>query len=133
MENLKAFVHRGRGRTEDGQWLLVNTPSESSTDEDFTTTTENPMRPRSYLVESREEERPSRKSSSNSSDEIPKSNEDSRNKTEHVTNEKLMPHLTRRNAICDVIERRMYSGPRSLRKEREDLLRCITLGNYSLL
>lgn len=133
MENLKSLiVHRGRGRSEDGQWLLVNTTSESSTDEDFSPT-ENPMRPRSHLVESRKEGEPSRKTSSNSYEETPRSNEDSGGQTERVTNVRPMPNLTRRNAICDVIEKHMYSGNRSLRKEREDLLRCITLGNYSLL
>ena len=129
MENLKALVHRGRGRTEEGQWLLVNTQSESSTDEDFSLT-KNPIRSRSHLVESRAVE-VQEGSRNNSSEEMSKSTNTSVNKTEQIMNRRLRPQ--RRNAICDELERGMYCGPKSLRKEREDLLRCITLGNYSLL
>jgi hypothetical protein len=133
MENLKAFVHR-KGKPEDSQWLLINAESEDSDKVDSSSIRVTAIRPRSQLIDSADRDsNEGRQRKTSSTRQTPESNETFERKTEQVKNDRLMPSLARRNAICDVIENHMYSGNRSLKKEREDLLRCITLANYSLL
>lgn len=135
MNNLQNLVKRRKLKGADSkQWLLISSESDS----EFSSEQYECSESTSYETDQRlslpsfseKDKRATSKETSMDSVDI----HSPQQKHEHDNIQ--YPVLTsRRNAICDVIEKHTYSdnGKKSLRKGREELLRVIALSNYSLL
>lgn len=140
MSNLPSFVKRRKFEESESKWLLIRDAEESESTDFFegienTDNTDQTKNERNHPTSFSQDQKGQKNSALSSINAADHNGNSSQKQFQRDGSGSSTAATSRRNAICDVIEKQTYSdsGKKSLRKDREDLLRVIALSNYSLL